>query len=344
MSRLRKLRRVSRHLTIGLWRRAAADIAFWFAASDSGSCVIETIQGDQPLGARVCVFAHFDARGILSSHTRRYLDAIVDSGASIVLVSNSTRLQQESLEFASRCCARVLLREKRGYDFGAYRDGILSLGIEPGKFTSLTIANDSVCGPIVPLSAFFDQMDFSKADVWAATDSWQHRYHLQSYLIAFGPTAIEHASFMSFWLAVRNVRSKWAAVRHYEIGLTQLFQAAGLSCTAVWDYQTLIQAARLLVENEAPDPHTQSLAPVIHRSATRAIRAAGARTALNPTSEMWLLLLWLGYPFIKRDLLRHNPSEVPDLDSWHRVVQSKAPGLYHDIIEDLKRSTRRVAP
>ena len=327
-----------------LWHRCIANLAYWAAAGDTGSCVVESLDGEPAIGGRVCVFVHFDGQGVLRSHTRRYLVALGEHGISVVLVSNAGRLQTESLAFARRYCARVVLRANRGYDFGAYRDGILSLGIEPGKFISLIIANDSVFGPIMPLAPLFDRMDFAAADVWAATDSWQHRYHLQSYLIAFGPAAMNHVAFREFWASVRNVRSKWATVRYCEIGLTQRLQAAGLRCSAIWDYQSLMQSAWHLVESDVLDPRTQPLAMEVRRSADHAVRAAATRVALNPTSELWLLLLWLGYPFIKRELLRRNPSKVSNLVIWHRIVRSRAPDLYREIVDDLKHVARNILP
>jgi hypothetical protein len=51
-----------------------------------------------------------------------------------------------------------------------------------------------------------------------------------------------------------------------------------------------------------------------------------------------------GCPFIKRELLRDNPTRVPDLFAWHRIAQNRAPVLYLQMIEDLKRVVRRAAP
>ncbi|WP_368417418.1 hypothetical protein [Falsiroseomonas sp.] len=51
-----------------------------------------------------------------------------------------------------------------------------------------------------------------------------------------------------------------------------------------------------------------------------------------------------GCPFLKRELLRDNPTHLPDLAFWHRIVRDRAPALYREIIEDLKRVMRRAAP
>jgi hypothetical protein len=342
VSRLRSLARQIRSVGILLWRGAAAYAGYWLAVGDTKCCVHTTIQGEAMLTDKVCVFVHYDASGVLRPHVRRYLDALADTGFSIVFVSNSA-IGGESLDHLARRCARILLRANRGYDFAAYRDGILSLNIATSEMTMLVLANDSVYAPVSPLTDLFDKMEFKTADVWAATDSWQLRYHLQTYLIAFGPTALAHPDFWAFWHQVRNARSKWAVVKHYEIGLTRAMQAAGQRCAAVFDYHSLTRHAEGIVEvkdTPAPDARESPLAA----SAERALRAASRRRATNPVIDLWLLLLDAGGPFIKRELLRDDPTRTPDLFAWHRIVQHRAPDLYREMIEDLKRVMRRAAP
>jgi Rhamnan synthesis protein F len=340
--RVARLALLARSLGIGVWRRVAASIGFWAAAGDTRSCVLQAIDGRAAMTAKVCIFAHYDRGGVLRPHTRRYLDALAAAGFSIVFVSNSP-LAHESLEHVSGRCVRILLRANRGYDFGAYRDGILSLSFEAGTPGVLLLANDSVYGPIVPIESLFARMDFSAADVWAATDSWQDRYHLQTYLVAFGPAALAHPAFAAFWRSVRNTRSKWAVVKHYEIGLTGVLHAAGLRCAAVFDYQSLMRRAEAIVEaDDSPRPFT--MPALLRTAAERARRSASRRRAANPVIDLWLLLAEAGTPFLKRELLRDDPTRAPDLHAWHRIVEARAPVLYREMIEDLKRVMRHTAP
>lgn len=342
MSKLRALALHTRSFGIRFWRSAAANISYHLAAGDTKSCVHTIIDGEAALTDKVCVFVHFDGAGVLRPHARRYLDALAAAGFSIVFVSNSL-IGSESLHHLSSRCARILLRDNRGYDFAAYRDAILSLETTLGQTAMLLLANDSVYGPVSPLADLFDNMDFAIADVWAATDSWQSHYHLQSYLVAFGPNALAHYSFLAFWRQVRNTRSKWAVVKYYEFGLTRAMQAAGQRCAAVFDYQSLIRRAEAIVQaDEVPIANT--MAAQLAASAQRAIHAASRRRATNPTIDLWLLLADAGSPLIKRELLRDDPTRVPGLFSWHRVVQDRAPALYREIMDDLKRVMRRAAP
>src|ERR1019366_6729300 len=145
----------------------------------------------------------------------------------------------------------------------------------------------------------------------------QTRYHLQSYFIAFGRTALTDPIWQAFWRSVRPVSSKWWGILHYEIGLTQRFLRAGLRARPVWGYQDLVDRLpamaeqRRVLENEATDDdgYPIMLDPILkgHLAHARHVRAAvSARMPLNPTSDLWRQLLLSGYPFIKRELLRHN--------------------------------------
>lgn len=325
-----------------LLRRATAEFSYIRAAGDVGDQVTDRREGAVPLSDRVCVFVHFDRRGHVWPHTRRYLTALGDAGLSIILVSNSGALQTESEAWVTAHCSRLLLRRNRGYDFGAYRDGIAALPATPSL---LILANDSVYGPIgCSLNAWLNQMDFAVADIWSLTDSWQHRFHLQSFLLAFGPAALAHPSFAAYWAGVRNLTSKWAAVRFYELRMTSVFQAAGLRCAAVWDYLDLVDAMQALEETEEPESEPGIDEGALRRMAERTVWCANRRIPMNPTSDLWLALLDRGFPFIKRELLRLNPSRTPDLLAWHRRVKAADPVAYAEIVADLQRALRHQTP
>ena len=164
--------------------------------------VIRTIKGTEQIKDKVCVFSHFDRRGHIWLHTRDYIDALIEEGFAVVFVSNSASLNSDSEAFATSRSAAIILRRNKGYDFGAYRDGLLHLGEGVHGLECLIFANDSVYGPFIPLRSMLNRMDFLIKDVWMATDSWQIRYHGQSYFMAFGPTALKHVAFMIFWSKV----------------------------------------------------------------------------------------------------------------------------------------------
>jgi Rhamnan synthesis protein F len=331
------------------WRVLHGWAAYALSLVERGDAVLADLPGRQPeLGPRVALFCHFDGRGEIRPHTRKYIDALCAEGFSVVLVSNSGQLAPPSLAWASERVARTIIRKNLGYDFAAWRDGLLRLGLPAAATECLVIANDSVYGPFGPLGPLLSRMDFGAADAWGLTENWQIRYHLQSYFLAFGRRAMTSDAFGSFWRGVRDVRSKWWVVRTYEVGLTQALLAAGLRCQALWEYDSLIGAARQQLALEAAeedgpgagDPFQQATL----RNYERVVRGATRRVALNPTSDLWLLLLGADFPFIKRELLRENPGRVPDVAAWRSAMAGLHEADRALITRDLQRSLRGIAP
>jgi lipopolysaccharide biosynthesis protein len=302
---------------------------------------------DLPLGPKVALFVHFDPAGAVRDHVLQYVGALRTAGYSVAFVTNSGQLRPEARAALEPLCVAILVRRNIGYDFGAMREGVMRLGLPRADTEQVLIANDSVYGPLRPLADILGRMDFATADVWGCTESWQLRYHLQSYCLAFGPRALRHPVWQSFWNSVRPVQSKDWIIRRYEVGLTQVLLRAGLSCRALWPYADLVKLvdpAWLALSDEdaarAGDPIV-----VMRKNHARYIRdSAVLRRPLNPTSDLWRQLLVSGFPFLKRELLRSNPTNVNDVTDWREVVSAEV-GLDTTMIDrDLQRSLKNVAP
>lgn len=301
---------------------------------------ISARQGAARLGRRVVVFCHFDPHGEVVEHVRGYVEALRETGLSVVFVSNSGHLQPDAERWLLPRCAWVVIRRNVGYDFAAWRDGLEVAGLPAADTEFLAIANDSVYGPIRPLGPILARMDSSEADVWGMTDTWQRRYHLQSYFVAFTRNTLCSESFLAFWRGVRDLRSKTAVIRRYEIGLTQALLRAGLRVGVLWRYVDTVSQLRTSGAGEGDQPlnAVQRVADERHEA------AAARRIALNPTAELWRPLTFSGFPFIKRELLRRNPADVPDVAAWLNLVRVVSPEDAEVILRDLARSLRNRAP
>ncbi|KAA5612501.1 lipopolysaccharide biosynthesis protein [Rhodovastum atsumiense] len=285
-----------------------------------------------------------------------HVAALKAAGFSVIFVTNSGRLRREALFALQSLCAGIIIRRNIGYDFGAMREVIEHLDLPRADTEMLLLVNDSVYGPLRPLDDILARMDFNQADVWGLTESWQRRYHLQSFFLAFGRTALTDPAFRNFWRKVRPVTSKWWVISRYEIGLTQAMVKAGLRVEAVWRYSDLVRRVPPLggiqaeMEPEADaeakaypgmlDPMVKSR--LTHRQYIRT--ASSKRTPLNPTSDLWRDLLESGFPFIKRELLQRNPGEVADIAEWREVVRQTGSTAAEWIERDLKRVMRNRAP
>ena len=276
---------------------------------------------DVALGPKIAVFVHFDSACRVQAFTLDYARALAEAGYAIAFVSNCPSLADTDLTVLKSFCAAIICRRNVGYDFGAVRDALRLLGLPRDSTDQLVIANDSVFGPLQPLHTLLDRIDFTKADIWGATDSWQHGYHLQSYFLAVGKAALQSAAWRQFWDGVRLMQSRDYVISRYEIGLTQAMLRAGLRCDAAWNYNDLLRS----IPRPAPEPGQHYIdadpADDARRGHLARLRHAVVdHVPMNPTGELWRQLLLSGFPFIKRELLRSNPANVADLADWRDVV------------------------
>lgn len=299
-------------------------------------------EGEAALGPRVAIVVHWDRRGRLSEPVRHYLAALRTAGLSIVLVSNAGKLTADAWDAARASADVVLVRRNIGYDFGAMREALEACALPRLDTEMVLIVNDSLYGPLAPLDEALGRIDFAEADFWGATESWQRRYHLQSFFLAAGRAALDSRAWKRFWSGVRPIRSKSWVIRHYEVGLTGALLAGGLRCAAIWPYRGLAGGIdlSLLEGEETKDPVIAS-----RRIHTNRIRLATAgRQPLNPTADLWRQLLSQRFPFIKRELLVKNPTGIEDVSDWRDVVAETFGSDVGFIERDLQRALRDRTP
>ncbi len=303
--------------------------------------------GEMTLGPKVCVYVHWDGAGDVRDHVLHHVRSLAETGLSIVFVTNAGFLRPTAMTALQDICAGVLIRSNVGYDFGAWREGFEILQLPRPNTEMVVMANDSVYGPMRPLHDLIAAIDFSKADFWGCTESWQTRYHLQSYLMAFSPRVVASDAWLNFWAAVRPTWSKMWLVRLYEIGLTQTLLKAGFTCRAIWPYQSLINDLdpELLMDHTEAGPNLADPTIRARQYHTRHIRnVVVARKPLNPTSDLWRQLMQAHFPFIKRELLRDNPTHVPDVAEWRDVAIAQCAANLEPIERDLQRTLKDRTP
>jgi len=304
-------------------------------------------EGEMALGPKVCVYVHWDGAGEVRDHVLHHVRSLAEAGLSVVFVTNAGFLRPAAMAALQGVCAGVLIRSNVGYDFGAWREGFEILQLPRPDTEMVVMANDSVYGPVRPLHDLIGAFDFSQADIWGCTESWQTRYHLQSYLIAFSPRVVASDAWRSFWAGVRPTWSKMWLVRLYEIGLTQAMLKAGFTCRAIWPYQRLVNDLDpdLLTDHTEGGPNLADPTVRARQYQTRHIRNLSVlRRPLNPTSDLWRQLMQTRFPFIKRELLRDNPTHVPDVAEWREVAVAQSAANLQPIERDLQRTLRDRTP
>jgi hypothetical protein len=139
-------------------------------------------------------------------------------------------------------------------------------------------------------------------------------------------------------------------VQAYEVGITQAMIKGGLRCAAIWEYESLVRLANtdeleklaLAQESEIGKADPIQLTRKLHILRIR--DGVARRIALNPTSDLWRQLLLSGFPFIKRELLRDNPTRVEDVSDWKEVVRDVLAADPEPILLDLRTMLKGGAP
>lgn len=232
-------------------------------------------------GAKICIFIAMSHGGKLLPHSVDHARAWQAGGYEVIAVVVTDSLDSVVDTAPLAFAHAVMLRVNKGYDFGGWAAVIRSLGRSLSTVAVLALANDSTLGPSARFDAMLDRVDRSDADVIGLTESRQVRPHFQSYVLFFKARALHARSLRRFWSAVRSGGRDYV-IAHYETTLLARAKAAALRTATLFP---------------STDPEVG-----------------------NPTLTGWRNLLEQGFPYIKVQLLRDNPSAVP-LDDWRSQAE-----------------------
>lgn len=332
------LRRWGRKIRSG-YRRVIDYASYAWTFLPHPGPVIEQLPGAEDLAGatRIAVFSHYDKDGEVRAYVRHYVRELREAGCSIVFVTTGPRMSGDTLAWLTENCALIIRRRNVGLDFGSYRDGLRAIP-DLSRLERLVLANDSVYGPFTNLATIVDKMDFGAIDAWGTTDSWERRYHIQSYFIVFGSRALRSDAFRRFWNGVRDVRSKRFIITNYEVGLTRALMKAGLRARAVYPCRAAAEAfVRDVRERNILNDRSLSVPERTYLRQLFGLIIHGV--PVNTIHFFWeYLIREMGCPFMKRELLRDNPGQIPFLQYWERVISESSDYDTDLIIQDLEVS------
>jgi lipopolysaccharide biosynthesis protein len=220
------------------------------------------------------VLAHWDPHGKVGRSSRELLHGLSAAGYQTIVVSAAPSDADLTWPDGRPGGVVVLRRPNLGYDFGSWAT---ALGRFPEIRTvpAVLLVNDSLVGPFAPIDHLLDRFHRTRADVWAMTDTLQLGHHLQSYVLGFRGGCLERPALRRFWDRIRVEPSRDEVIRHSELGLSRLLRRERLTT------EVAIEGWRVVDGDD------------------------------NPTIIGWRRLLDLGFPFVKRQLLR-EPDICPD--------------------------------
>jgi lipopolysaccharide biosynthesis protein len=241
----------------------------------------------------------------VDSYVIDYLSALHKVDVDIIFITATT--PEGELEKVCSLVRRILVKNDAGRDFGSWSLALRTLGVDLGRnYDRVIFANDSIYFPVRPIAPLFADMELKNYNLYGLIDSRDvNGYHIQSFFLAFDRKAQEKV-FPEFLHRFEHhyVLTKWGQIREFEVGITEIARAAGLSVGA---FVSIDQ----IQEDVIRDPKLQGwYASVRH----------GLRD-INPTHDLWDLVVG-EYSFcgVKVELLRDNPKHARGFEKLPQLI------------------------
>jgi lipopolysaccharide biosynthesis protein len=241
-----------------------------------------------------CIFAHYNKRQQIEDFVFFYLNSLKQAGFHILFISNSsleTVFQDKLISIIPDI--QIYVRSNTGNDFGAWKWAIDNKLIpEPTEFLLLT--NDSIFGPLHDIQSIVTEVvQDEETDVWGLTDSYNPRWHLQSYFIILSRKAFTSAAFGKVFLTDFNNLAKKDIIKNGEVLLSGLLSEAGFKVKALFPYTSF---------DSSSDP----------------------LFAKNPTHHYWNeLIRKYHFPFVKKELITHNPENLENVSDVFTLIDQQ---------------------
>jgi GT2 family glycosyltransferase len=257
---------------------------------------------------QICVFSHYDVKNEIQDHVIYYLNELNKLNFSIFFVSSCPHLKLTERSKINKITSAIICSNGNGRDWGNYAMGYnYSLGIT--KVKNILFTNDSIWGPITSLKPFFNFAEKSSTEILGLTDSYQTEYHIQSYFIYCKESVCNSKIFEYYFEKFIPQINKQDIIQQNEIGFSRLFRNSGYQLDAFFRYSDI-------------------------KKSTIAKKAFGHELVqkgilLNSTHHFSKLMIEdLEFPFIKIELVKVNPSKVPDIRSIILSVKCKNYDLF----------------
>ncbi len=183
--------------------------------------------------SRIAFFSHFDIHNQVDPYVIYLLDALKKHVDEIIVISHSD-LDAENQNRLSHSCSKIIIRENKGYDFGAWKAGMLAYGLNRLKqFDEVILLNDSCYGPLDSFDNLFATMEKKACDFWGIADNGypggkkRHQYHLQSFFLCFKKNVFTSPAFNDFFINKKEAQTLNKAVYNYEAPVTNYFKKHG---------------------------------------------------------------------------------------------------------------------
>jgi len=218
---------------------------------------VQRFDGRVARGDRVAIYLIFPKDGLLPSH-KQSIAYIRQSGYAPFVVSNLP-LSETDKGYLKDNTWKYLSRPNRGYDFGGYREGFMSLRDDLNDLEYLSFLNDSSWFPVPNTDDWFQRAEALGVDYAAAATSYSIQrvpldryhtihweldpnlrdFHYCSYALLVGRSILQDPRYTKFWRSYVLTERKNKVVRRGEMGMSRFAVDNGFSHEAIYDLSTL---------------------------------------------------------------------------------------------------------
>ena len=177
----------------------------------------------------ICFFCSYYTGNKLPEYVKFYLLELKKHFSEMIMVTNEKEMPINDIAFLkdNEITHKPVVNE--GYDFGMYYKMFKEYNII--NYDRVGLINDS-CILFKSLDGVFEQIDNKRADYYSLTDSYEIRYHLQSYFIIINKKAIPFV--LNYFNSNGIVKDFWQLVQVYEAGLSNYLLNSGLTLEACY--------------------------------------------------------------------------------------------------------------
>ncbi len=207
-----------------------------------------------PNAKRRAIYFFYDAHGIADEYVFYFLERIRPYLSELLIVCNEP-IEKESLRRLEEV-APVLVRKNTGFDVGAYRAGMETVGFQTlADDDELILMNATFYGPFAELADVFCRMDAQDLDFWGITSHAaveENPYpqngldhlpeHIQSYFLAIRKPILSSSAFREYWEKMPEIKSYQDSISFHESRFTMFFSRLGFrwaTCTGTEQMESL---------------------------------------------------------------------------------------------------------
>ncbi|MBQ8294609.1 MAG: hypothetical protein IJX89_04465 [Alphaproteobacteria bacterium] len=181
---------------------------------------------------RLFLFAAYDKMGHIDDALIYYTHALSAFGDIVLYMdTDATNSELEKLQTNTLYAAATRHGE---YDFGSYKRAYLwaTKNINLADYDYVYLVNDSVYGPLYPLTRYFDAMENMGHDAFGIVKNPHKQHpHIQSWFIGTKPSVFLSDWFDEFMRSITKLKNKGEITRLYEQG----FSKCVLENNMTWD-------------------------------------------------------------------------------------------------------------